>query len=456
MKEPLETTIAKLIEFLYQSPTPEYAVKHISTQLNEQGLTQLDLNQDWKLKVGAGYYVIKPGAIIAFYAPKAKNNAKNSAKNSSTTNWRIVGAHTDSPCLKLRNQPLTTKHGYSQLEIEVYGGVKLESWFDRDLSIAGQVFWQDATQKLHASLTDFAVPCVNLLSLAAHLKGASRNAGPYQKFDVQKEVVPLFFDSVFDSTLDATGKKPKSKASKSEASSTWDQVLMAQIEKELEVKPTKILNHNLCLYDSQPPQKMGSVLSSARLDNLVSCHSATHAFLAAKAPGTALALYNFEEIGSQAYQGAQSPWLGQVLQHITGAASSDLKTMANSCFLSVDCAHALHPNYPERFAVSHSPVLDAGVVIKQAVNQTYASDPELQAKLCQIWQNAQVPLQISSSNANFRSGKTIAPIAGSSLGIPTLDIGIATFAMHSIRELIGQQDVQWLNQAIYQFLTHDL
>lgn len=432
MKERLETTIAELSEFLYHSPTPQHTTRLISDWLAEQGLVKLNLSEDWELKAGQGYFILKAGTLIAFYAPDLEQLAARG--------WRIVGAHTDSPCLKLRPKPWVINSGYPQLEVEIYGGVKLDSWFDRDLSIAGQVFWQDKDQQFHQSLIDFETPCVSMLSLAAHLQ----RPGKTNKLNLQQEIIPLFLNTV----LNTAG--PKLQDPKID---NWHAILLAQIEKQLETKPTKILNHDLCLYDSQPPQKIGAGLASARLDNLVSCYSATKAFMHAKTPANVLVLYNFEEIGSQTYQGAQSPLLEHILNRVTHSQNLAFKAMANSSFLSVDCAHALHPNYPDRYAASHSPLLNQGVVIKQAARQTYASDPELHAKMNQIWQKAEIPLQIFVANASFPSGRTIAPITAANLGLATLDIGIATFAMHSIRELIGQQDVQWLNQAIDQYFN---
>ena len=414
-----------LAEFLNASPTPFHAVKSMAERLQSAGFTELDEASDWSLNAGAKHYVVRNGSsIIAFVVGSAA---------LSESGLRMVGAHTDSPCLMIKPQPELHRNGYFQLAVEVYGGALLNPWFDRDLSIAGRLVYRNKAQQLVQKLVDFKQPVAIIPSLAIHL---DRQANSERTVNAQSDIPPLVMID-----KDGTGDFRSLLA---------EQFLPAEAE---------VLDYELCLYDTQPAATVGlkqNFFASARLDNLLSCYVATQALLAADGTNTSLMVCNdHEEVGSVSAIGADGPFLEAVVERIVQVeGSSSLNSVAGkSLMISCDNAHAAHPNFADMHDVAHMPLLNGGPVIKVNVKQRYATTSVTSALFRELCDQVDVPVQTFVSRSDLGCGSTIGPITSSRLGIPTLDVGIPQLAMHSCRELTGSLDPERLTSVLEAFFN---
>lgn len=278
---------------------------------------------------------------------------------------RLVGAHTDSPCLRVKPQPELHRKGYFQLGVEVYGGALLNPWFDRDLSLAGRVSWEDAQGELHSSLIDFGRPVAIIPSLAIHL---DREANKTRSINAQT-FLPV--------VLGQTETRPD-----------FRELLAAELQRQGGCAPARVLDHELCFYDCQPAALIGlqeEFLASARLDNLLSCHIGLRSLLDATAgPGQVLVCNDHEEVGSMSASGAQGPMLKQWFERLLPDPSRRNRALAASMLISADNAHGVHPNFADRHDDNHGPLLNAGPVIKINANQRYASNSETAALFRQL------------------------------------------------------------------------
>ena len=365
-----------------------------------------------------------------------------------TAGFRLLGAHTDSPNLRLKPHPQYQKSGYRQLGVEVYGGVLWYTWLDRDLSVAGRlVLSRDGKSESH--LVDLGrEPVVRIPSLAIHLNRQVNQEG--LKLNPQEHLAPLL-------GLEAVGGEGD---------------LMALLCEELgtrgvKAQPSDVLGFDLCLYDVQRGARsglQGEFLQPARLDNLASCHSGLAALLE---PGERKAtcgvvLYDHEEVGSRSAQGAASPFLRDSLQRIVLARAGEgaggngdafHRAMQASFMVSADMAHALHPNYADRHEPRHQPVLGAGPVVKSNANQSYATDAESWAFFAQLAREADVTLQHFVTRTDLPCGSTIGPISAGELGIRTIDVGNPMLSMHSIREMAAAADVEKMVAVLRRFFV---
>ncbi len=415
-----------LLDYIDASPTPWHAVVESARRLEANGYRRLDEKESWKLEAGDKVYVIRNGTSIAAF--------HIGSEAPETAGFRLVGAHTDSPNLRLKPNAQYQKGGYHQLGVEIYGGVLLYTWLDRDLSVAGRlVVSREGRTESH--LVDLGrEPVVRVPSLAIHLNRGVNAEG--LKLNAQEHMAPLL-------GLQALG--------------TSD--LMGLLCDELgtrgvKVTPADVLGFDLCLYDVQRGARSGfngEFLQTARLDNLASCHSGLTALLAADAPKATCGavLYDHEEVGSRSAQGAASPFLRDCLQRITSARSTDgaspdawHRAMQASFMVSADMAHALHPNYADKHEPRHQPLLGAGPVIKSNVNQSYATDGETSAFFTALAREAGVALQHFVVRTDMPCGSTIGPISAGELGIKTIDVGNPMLSMHSIREMAAASDVE--------------
>lgn len=418
----------KLFTFLSQSPTPFHAADSLADMFQKGGFQRLKEGEEWKTCGGKGYYCIRDsGSFLAFRL------AQGSDKISP---WRMAGAHTDSPTLQIKPLPLRSSNTYTQLGVEVYGGPLLSTWFDRDLSIAGRVTLVNDRDTILTRVIDFKKPVAIIPSLAIHL---DREANENHTVERQKHLFPLFCQTVADDTSFAD---------------SLQQQLLTQYP-DLSIK--EILNFDLFCYDPQKATHTGmdgEFISAGRLDNLVSCYVGARAMLQKQTSDNCLFLCsNHEEIGSSTVAGAQGTFLSNVLERLLPDASLRYQTLHHSFFISLDNAHGLHPNFPEKYDPQHLPLLNHGPVIKYNSNQRYASTGSSAAVYKFLALEAGVPTQDFVMNNEMTCGSTIGPITASSLGVQTVDVGIPSLAMHSIRETIGTKDPHLLFKTVSHFFS---
>lgn len=417
-----ETTFNKgLLDFLGRSPTPFHATANIADVLESAGYTRLYEGDSWALKGGKKYFVTRnDSSIIAF---QLGNHLV------AESGLRIVGAHTDSPCLKVKPNSNKVFANFLQAGVEIYGGVLLSTWFDRDLSLAGRITYRTKNGELKNTLINLGHPVAIVPSLAIHLnRGVNENAS----INKQLEMPPILMQ--FD------GETPPS----------LHDLLCEDIE-----DAQKILDWDLSFYDTQIPAMVGwrgDFIASARLDNLLSCYTGLQSLLQAGPEITSVLVCNdHEEVGSASHHGAAGPFLRQVVQRICPSAEEYHRAISQSTLISCDNAHGIHPNYPDKHDELHGPILNKGPVIKINSNQRYASNSETAGMFADLADRAKVPVQKFVARADMGCGSTIGPITASNLGLRTVDVGVPTFAMHSTRELAGSKDAFSLHQILNEF-----
>lgn len=421
------TFIERLLAFLQASPTPFHAVANMAAGLDEAGFQPLNEADEWQLQPGGRYYVTRnESSIIAFIYGKS---------DLTGTGIRMAGAHTDSPCLKVKPHPEINAQGYYQLGVEVYGGVLLNPWFDRDLSLAGRITYRDSQGKLKNALLDFARPIATIPSLAIHL---DREANKNRTVNPQKDIPPILLLAEKDQKPDFRG------------------LILEQLHKQHPaIDAEAVLDYELSFYDTQAPASLGmnnDFIASARLDNLLSCFVELQAILAAGDEVSSLLICNdHEEVGSASACGAQGPMLKSLLERLLPDVEQRNRAIDRSMMVSADNAHGIHPNYSDRHDNNHGPVLNKGPVIKVNANQRYATNSETSATFRNLCDLAGVPVQSFVTRTDMACGSTIGPISAAEVGVRALDVGVPTFAMHSIRELAGADDAFYLYQVLQRF-----
>ncbi|WP_152207124.1 M18 family aminopeptidase [Marinobacter changyiensis] len=416
-----------LLDFLADSPTPWHAVRQMTAILDQAGFTELDERDEWSLARDCGYYAVRNGSsLVAF---------RTGETDPVETGIRMVGAHTDSPCLKIKPNPELRRKGCYQLGVEVYGGVLLNPWFDRDLSIAGRVTYEDGQGAVKDALVDFQKAVAFIPSLAIHL---DREANSNRSVNAQTDLPPVIMLAPED---DIT---------------CFQDLLLEQMKAEdrhLDIR--HVLGYELSLYDVQKPAYVGlkdEFIASARLDNLLSCYIGLQALLDTSGTHPALLVCNdHEEVGSMSAEGARGPFLSSVLDRWYGAEKRG-RVMARSMMISADNAHGVHPNFADRHDENHGPVLNAGPVIKVNHNQRYATN----SRSASLYRHISEQLDLASQTFVVRSdmgcGSTIGPVTAGNLGVTTLDIGVPQLGMHSIREMVGCEDGHTLYQVLKAFM----
>jgi aspartyl aminopeptidase len=408
------STLNRLIDFLNASPTPFHAVKQMKNRLLDAGFQALDEKDSWVLTAGGRYFITRnDSSIIAWQIPKKRLLAESG--------FRMVGAHTDSPCLRIKPNPELHKLGYFQLGVEVYGGALLGPWFDRDLSIAGRVSFVNDQGSLANALINFTRPVAIIPSLAIHL---DREANSGRTINAQTFLPPL---------LGQAETKPDFRA-----------LLKEQLENADE-KVSSVLDYELSLYDTQSAALIGlqqEFLASARLDNLLSCFMGLEALLQCDSDeGVLLVCTDHEEVGSMSAAGAQGPMLEHLFERIQADSESRNRMLARSMMISADNAHGIHPNFSDKHDANHGPVLNKGPVIKLNANQRYATTDITSSLFRMLAALDNVPVQEFVVRSDMACGSTIGPITSAEIGVRTIDIGVPQLAMHSIRELAGTDDL---------------
>ncbi|MER7477791.1 M18 family aminopeptidase [Streptomyces sp. NPDC126510] len=416
-----------LMTFLAASPSPYHAVANAAERLEKAGFKQVAETDAWDGTHG-GKYVLRGGAIVAWYVPEVA---------APHTPFRIVGAHTDSPNLRVKPLPDSGAHGWRQVAVEIYGGPLLNSWLDRDLGIAGRLTLRDGSTRL----VNVDRPLLRVPQLAIHLDRSVTADG--LKLDKQRHMQPVW----------GLGRDVR------------DGDLIAFLEETAGIPAGEVTGWDLMTHSVEPPAYLGrdrELLAGPRMDNLLSVHAGTAALAAVASGATApssipvLAAFDHEENGSQSDTGADGPLLGNVLERSVfargGTYEDRARAFAGTVCLSSDTGHAVHPNYAERHDPTHHPRVNGGPILKVNVNNRYATDGSGRAEFTAACEAADVPFQSFVSNNSMPCGTTIGPITAARHGIRTVDIGVAILSMHSARELCGVDDPFLLAGALAAFL----
>ena len=416
-----------LIDFLQASPTPFHATASLAQALQAAGFKALNESESWHTEAGGRYYVTRnESSLIAFQL---------GSKPLAEQGLRLVGAHTDSPCLRVKPQPELQRQGFWQLGVEVYGGALLAPWFDRDLSLAGRVTYS-RDGRIESQLIDFKLPIAVIPSLAIHL---NREANQGWAINPQTELPPLLAQV-------ASGESPDFRA-----------LLADQLSREHGLLADVVLDFELSFYDTQRAAVVGlheDFIAGARLDNLLSCFAGLQALLQAGAEESCvLVCTDHEEVGSASMCGADGPFLEQVLRRLLPDEETFQRCINRSLLISADNAHGVHPNYSDKHDGNHGPKLNAGPVIKINNNQRYATSSETAGFFRHLCLENEVSVQSFVTRSDMGCGSTIGPITASQLGVRTVDIGLPTFAMHSIRELAGSRDLAQLVKVLGAFYS---
>jgi aspartyl aminopeptidase len=399
-----------LMQFLDASPSPFHAVGEAVRRLEAAGFTPLAEDEPWSLElVDGACYVERDGAVVAWVG----------AVSAAATGWRIIGAHTDSPNLRLKPLPDVHAQGYRQIAVEIYGGTLNNSWLDRDLGLSGRVLLADG----NVQLIRIDRPIARVAQLAIHLDREVNDKGLV--LDKQLHLLPISGLGTAD-----------------------DGHLVRWLEHECSLAEGSVSALDLMLHDLTPAAVLGldrEFIASARIDNQFSCWASIRALTAADTDAACMvALFDHEEVGSSSTTGAAGPLLERVISRIAGlhemSIDEEAVMFARSVCLSADMAHAVHPNYADRHEPGHRPVPNGGPVLKMNTNQRYATSTRSAAMFQAACDRVDVPLQHFVSKNSMPCGSTIGPITATRLGIDTVDIGSAMLSMHSARELCGASD----------------
>ena len=421
-----------LLDFLAASPTPFHAVESMLKIFTEHDFKHLKEQDAWNLKPGKYVVTRNDSSIIAFVLASDTNDV------IARSGIRMVGAHTDSPALRVKPNPDIEKKGYLNLGVEVYGGALLNPWFDRDLSLAGRVTYTDDTQTICSTLINFETPIASIPSLAIHL---DREANSSKTVNPQTDLPPLLMKQSKTSTL-----------------KTFNQVLQRQLKQSKDISSDKILGYELSFYDTQKPAIVGleqEFINSARLDNLLSCYVGMKALVESDGSQFCLLVCNdHEEVGSASAEGAEGPFLKSVLERTIPDAETRFRAIAASMLISTDNAHGIHPNFSDKHDANHGPILNEGPVIKINTNQRYATNSETAGFYRHLCEKNNIPCQTFVVRTDMGCGSTIGPITAKEIGVKTIDVGVPTFAMHSIREMAGTEDALHLNLSLKAFYNY--
>lgn len=425
--------VQQLLDFIDASPSPSHAVNSMEKQLPGFQFTKLNETEKWHLRAGGRYYVIRDdSSLIVFVLGQ---------QPLVDTGFKLIGAHTDSPGLRIKPNPAMSSNGLLRLSVEIYGGPILATFTDRDLSLAGRISYKDEQGKLASKLIKCDKPLLRLPNLAIHLNRTVNEDG--LKLHKQQEL-PLILTAL-------TEEVP------ADYFSDW-------LQQQADVEVQRILSWDLNVYDTQKGVFWGAdnaFYADSQLDNLASCHAALTALLDERvltANSTLVcAFFDHEEVGSESHKGADGSFLADVLARIALATQNDSedlpRALAKSVMISADMAHAYQPSFPSAYDAEHKVMVNQGPVIKINANQRYSTSSGSEALFADCCERAGVPYQKYSHRNDLGCGSTIGPMTSSQLGIRCVDVGSPLWAMHSIRESAGVWDHHYLIKAMQQFFT---
>lgn len=420
----------KFVNFLNKSPSAFHCVESSKQLLREAGFNELQMSDPWKVAPLGKYFVTKnESALIAFSV---------GGKYVNGNGFAIVGAHTDSPCLKVKLVSKKSKQGYLQCGVECYGGGIWHTWFDRDLSLAGRVLVKENETVKH-KLVHINKPILRIPNLAIHLDREMNN-----KFSPNKEthLVPILATSVQEKLLRPAASKSDSEETQKLQAEKHQPVLIDLVCEELKCSPEQIIDLELQLCDTQAAVLGGvfeEFIFGGRLDNQVGAYCSIQSIIESSANMTdetginLAAIYDHEEVGSESAQGAGSSITEHVLRRLSSPDIFEL-AMARSFLVSADQAHAVHPNYSDKHEEDHRPSMHGGIVLKYNGNQRYSTNSISASVLRESSRLAGVPVQDFMVKNDCPCGSTIGPIMSAKLGLTTVDVGMPQLSMHSIRE----------------------
>lgn len=420
----------ELFKYLNEAVTPYHSVELAAAFLQEAGFVEQKLEEPLRTERGGAYFVRIYGTGIAAYTAGTEFSAGDAL--------HIAAAHTDYPCLRVKPTAELAAGEYKRLNVEVYGGAILNTWFDRPLSLAGRVALRgESTYAPRLRTVDFKRPLLTVPNLAIHM---NREVNKGVEYKPQRDLLPL---------LGIMGEDEEK-----------DSYFTDLLAKEMQVQKKDILDFDLSVYCAEPACLLGAdeeFVSAPRLDNQLSCYALLHALCGARHQRglSMLVLYDHEEIGSRSKQGADSALTAGLLERIyesLGAERQEFRqAMAKGILLSVDAAHALHPGRQETYDPVNRAVLNKGVVLKINTSQRYAFDTETVAMMQMLCEETGVPYQKFANHGDVAGGGTLGPILSSWLPMRAIDIGVPMLAMHSARELAGRKDIESLKQMLTAF-----
>ena len=416
-------------EFLNTAVTPYHTVDALKSFFKANSFAEMELGASFE--PAKAYFVCREGSVIAFRTPK---------QWCDTSKFRIALAHTDFPTLKISPNPDGVNAGVCTLHTEVYGSPLYTSWLDRDLGYAGMLAYVDADNSTLKTRLFRGEKLFRIPQLAVHL-----NRGVNQ--DGLKVNPQIDFNALWAG------------ASECSAIGNGKNLFVSALEKELPAG-ARLIDFDVQLFDAQPANRGGfndEWIYSGRLDNLSSCHAIAEAIVSAKSAENdclVACFFNNEEVGSNTREGAAGNFLKSVLDSIASLqndchpgvrehdrAQAPLTSfLAESLALSIDMAHAEHPNHTEKHEPNHAPLLGKGIVLKTNAQKRYASDLMSSAQFRLLCEKAGIPLQVFIMRNDMPCGSTVGPTVSANLGIPTVDIGEPMLSMHSIREMMAASD----------------
>lgn len=420
----------QLISLLSAGVSPFHCVQKAQSILSSAGFTRLALTDRWELEPGRAYFVpLFDSTLAAFTVGEAL---------SESPSLRLEAAHTDWPCLRLKPSPELTSERYAKLNVEVYGSPILSTWLDRPLSMAGRVSTAgEHPLKPKTHFVDFKKPLLTIPNLAIHMNPEANDG---MKLNPQVDMLPLM--AMVTDVLDR------------------DHFFLKRLAEEAGCAPEEILDYEICIYNADPGTVCGlngEFLSAPRLDNLTSVLACLHAITSGTRENgiNLILLYDNEEIGSRTKQGACSAVTERVLEKLFLALGYDRETCLNAMMdgflLSMDVAHAIHPNHPEKCDIKNKICMGDGVVLKMSSRQSYATDSSCISAIEGICRGAKIPYRKFSNRSDMRGGSTLGAISSAELSMRAVDIGVPILAMHSARELMACADQTALNRLASEF-----
>lgn len=413
--------VNELLNFIQKSPVSYFAVKNIADMLSEAGFKRLYESEKWDIEEGKAYYVERnQSSIIAFRVPIGKYKG-----------IMIAAAHSDSPSFRIKpDAEHTAENAYVKLDVEGYGGMLMSTWFDRPLSAAGRVM-RKTEDGIKAELLDIDRDSMLIPSLAIHME---RDSNKGHSYNVQKELLPLCgmsegCEGIFKDMLGEN------------------------------------IGYDMYLYNRMKGTvwgRNGELFSAPRIDNLEGAFAAAKAFKEAEFTDalSVMAVFDNEEVGSSTRQGAKSDFLEETLTRINEAlgfgAEQLMRAKASGLMLSVDNAHAVHPNYADKASPSNRPVINGGIVIKHNANRRYTTDAVSEALFREICGRAEVPYMFFTNRSDMPGGSTLGNLSNEKVSLNTVDIGLAQLAMHSAYETAGTKDLGYLVRVLKEFYSSRL
>jgi aspartyl aminopeptidase len=424
------TQARDLCAFIDVSPSPFHVVRTAAARLGAAGFEEA--SEEGPLPGPGAHFLIRGGSLVAWRA------------GDDLRAFRMVGAHTDSPNLRIKPRPELNRAGLRQLGVEVYGGALLNSWLDRDLGLSGRVATRSAGQRL----LQMDRPLLRIPQLAIHLDRDVNEKGLV--LNRQQHLAPLW-------AMDGDDERS----------------FAGLLASELCTKIDDLVAWDLMVHPIEPSRLAGAenaFVSAPRIDNQLSCWAGVGAMCAAgsevgrgaagvdQATAQVLVLFDHEEVGSTSDRGADGGFLASVLERVAAGCGLErpafLDALARSLCVSADCAHATNPNYVDRHEPNHTISLNGGPVLKLNSNLRYATDATTAAVFVEACVAADVPVQWFVNRTDLACGSTIGPLTAAALAVPTVDVGAPQLAMHSARELCGSADPGYLLAALAQYLRN--